>query len=200
MLYYSFGRPSGRVRALERILVGTLFAILFNLFVYEALTNYSPHFKGLLFSTLFTCAGFFGLVESYKLLSNEFNVVIAISVLPVFLITVFLLTRDMSRLIYPNVPEAIGGGKPVKAKLFLNQDGVAFWKQTGASVDEKSPMSSGRIEILHQNEQELVIEAPYKRDGKDDEKTIIIKKSLIDGILPDPEKQPPYPRWLRESE
>jgi hypothetical protein len=90
--------------------------------------------------------------------------------------------------LYVQVPESIGGGKPVVAQMILNKDGLAFWKQTEALVPEgKESTRTGPIRILYQNEHEFVIKAPYK-DGQ--EKIIIIKKSLVEGILPEEEEQP----------
>jgi len=96
--------------------------------------------------------------------------------------------------VYQEVPEALGGGKPMIADLVLNSAGVAFWKQTGALFDNNpGSMNAGRVKILYQNDHELVIKAPYKNGQQPKEKVIILNKSLVDGILPaEHEKAKPW--------
>jgi hypothetical protein len=71
--------------------------------------------------------------------------------------TYFMATR-----FYAYVPDGLGGGKPVNARLILNERGASFWKQAGVDVPaEKDSSASVPIRILYQSESELVIKAPY---------------------------------------
>jgi hypothetical protein len=94
-----------------------------------------------------------------------------------------------ARAFYPLIPEALGGGKPMTAQIILGKDGFSFWKQAGLIVQTNTDSGnadsnvSGNVEVLYQSEHEIVIRASYKDGGQRILRTIILNKSLVDGII-----------------
>jgi len=89
-----------------------------------------------------------------------------------------------ARFFYPLIPEAVGGGKPTAAQIILGKDGFSFWKQAGLIVPDIADSNvSGNVDVLYQSEHEIVIKASHKDGGQRNPRTIILNKSLVDGII-----------------
>jgi hypothetical protein len=101
--------------------------------------------------------------------------------LPTYLL---MATGKQIQLIYVHVPEAMGGGKSHIGELILNKEGGAFWSHTGlVSTETKElPVSTGKSEILYQNEHVYVVRAPFDANKKG--KTFILERSLVQGFIP----------------
>jgi hypothetical protein len=98
-------------------------------------------------------------------------------------------TSVLSESIYPYVPEARGGGKPVTVKLFLNANGSKFWKRLGAMVcacSDNEFVTTGEVSLMYQSDHEIVVMA-YQEDLKKKgppwiPQLVNMNKSLVDGI------------------
>lgn len=107
---------------------------------------------------------------------------------PAIFLGSYTLLSSVGRKLYPNVPEGIGGGKPVEARLVLNANGTAFWNQTNClPLNGKPAVTTAPVEILYQSEHRIVIKAPYDDGSSRKSKVIVLNDSLVDGILPEPE-------------
>jgi hypothetical protein len=96
------------------------------------------------------------------------------SVIPIIL---FLSTQLVARTVYNKIPEALGGGQPVRAHLVLNSDGVIFWNRaTTRQIPVEQGGNTGCVMILHTSQDELVIGLPEKPST-----VIFLKKSLVLG-------------------
>jgi hypothetical protein len=94
-------------------------------------------------------------------------------------------TVAIARRSYVYVPDALGGGRPTNARLLLSERGASVWKQTGVSVSaERDSLVSVPIRILYQSGNDLVVEAPYMNGLRTDVKVVILKKDLVNAILP----------------
>lgn len=108
---------------------------------------------------------------------------ITLSVIAIGVLTIA--TFGIAEGIYDKVLPAYGGGKPTAAELILTREGVDFWKQAGAINQPKGDSTStGLVEIVYENEQNLVLKVPYQKGLDRLDKIVIVDKKLVSGILP----------------
>ncbi len=113
------------------------------------------------------------------------GLVVTIVILCAFLGSV---THSIAEHIYNHIPEALGGGKAVLARVILNDKGAEFWKQAGVIQGEDAvaaTLSSRSVTILYQDDKVMIIEVADQRGipANDSIKTMILNKNLIDAIV-----------------
>jgi hypothetical protein len=103
-----------------------------------------------------------------------------------------LVTSQVAGHIYSHIPEAMGGGKAVMAEIILNDKGVAFWEQFLPLHPRPATAPRRAIQfakILYQDENQLIIEIEQERPDhpelKHTNKSLILKRDLVDGIYVD---------------
>jgi hypothetical protein len=113
-------------------------------------------------------------------------------------------TFIIARGIYPKVPEALGGGKPLLGRIILNKEGAEFWRDAGVEKSDPTKKTDDTFEdtarsrsakILYQDEHVMVIEVQTTRVtpklGEPGEvkstqtRTILLNKSLVDAVIID---------------
>jgi len=110
--------------------------------------------------------------------------------IPMILLFSFLSLYNISKLIYGRLPESFGGGRPISAELILNKDGAAFWAQTGAVQNDCNGCTRTKsVNIIYQNDQVMAVQASALVEQHERQKLVIIRKALVDGILPVERKQ-----------
>src|SRR6185437_14880982 len=87
--------------------------------------------------------------------------------------------------IYSHIPDALGGGKAVIARVILNDKGVEFWRQAGVSDDPTREIRSRTVKILYSDEKLLIVKAFNQRSDPNlnDVKTMILNRELVDAIV-----------------
>ncbi|HEY1527878.1 MAG TPA: hypothetical protein VGH51_16720 [Candidatus Angelobacter sp.] len=103
-----------------------------------------------------------------------------------------LVTSQVAGHIYGHIPEAMGGGKAVMAYIILNDKGVGFWEQF-LPLHPRPLIAPKRgiqfAKILYQDEKQLIIEIEQERPDKPQlkhtNKSLILKRDLVDGIYID---------------
>jgi hypothetical protein len=107
-----------------------------------------------------------------------------LSIFPLLVFSFFALST-IGKSIYGHFPEAVGGARPINAELILNRDGAAFWAQTG--VVQNSCNGCTRtlpVKIIYQNDEVMVVQAAYTADQHEGQKLVILRKPLVEVILP----------------
>lgn len=92
---------------------------------------------------------------------------------------VVLSVSHKGRVVYPSVPAAFGGGRPQKAKLILNQEGVIAWnKIPGRDSPLPTPgfVLTPEIDILYENETQIVF-------TRDKDSIVSLDRKLISAII-----------------
>ena len=113
-------------------------------------------------------------------------------------------TFIVAKKIYPKVPEALGGGKPLSGRIILNKEAAEFWVEAG--VEKSDPPNktddtfddtarSRSVKILYQDEHVMVIEVQSTRVTpklgvrgvvkSTQTRTMLLNKSLVDGVIID---------------
>lgn len=87
--------------------------------------------------------------------------------------------------VYGQIPEAVGGGKPMAAILILNSQGANVWRQAGMPIAKDTISNTDEIEIIYQDDHNLYVKGSYDRPEQIKTKMIIISRSLVDLILPE---------------
>jgi hypothetical protein len=94
--------------------------------------------------------------------------------------------------VYGSIPDGLGGGKPLTATLIFDSRGAGVWEQAGMPLASGSTRNSQKIKIIYQDEHNLYVEGSYMDRQQSKTKTVIIARSLVDVILPEPEPMPPF--------
>lgn len=113
-----------------------------------------------------------------------------------FAIALFLviITIDIGFFIYPSASGAFGGGKPLKAMLILNHEGVATWSKLPGNVDnaalakKSGAVSSApseqvltqEVDILYENDRQLVL----RWNPKNSQAIVMLDRNLVSAVLP----------------
>lgn len=132
--------------------------------------------------------------------------------LPISALTIVLLgcfggitmTFIVAKKIYPKVPEALGGGKPISGRIILNKEGAEFWLDAGVEKSDPSKKTddtfedtarSRSVKILYQDEHVMVIDVQTTRvtpklgetgNVKSTQtRTMLLNKSLVDAVIID---------------
>jgi hypothetical protein len=99
------------------------------------------------------------------------------------LVSPILATVVIAMLIYPEVHSVLGGGRPLPAKLVLNDDGVKVWKQLSGSSLKGHDSIATDLDILYENESHIVVR--LKHSSPDTGSIAIIDKKLVLATLPE---------------
>lgn len=104
-------------------------------------------------------------------------------VIAAMLISPLLATVVIAAFIYPEVHSVLGGGRPLPAKLVLNDDGVKVWKQLSGSTLKGHDSIATDLEILYENESHVLVR--LKHSSPDTGSIAIIDKKVVLATLPE---------------
>jgi hypothetical protein len=105
-------------------------------------------------------------------------------ILPLLVFSFFALST-IGKSMYGHFPEAVGGSRPINAELVLNKDGAAFWAQTGVVQNDCNGCTRTLpVKIIYQNDEVMVVQAAYTVEQHKGQKLVILRKPLVDAILP----------------
>lgn len=105
-------------------------------------------------------------------------------VLAFMLISPLIATVVIAAFIYPEVHSVLGGGRPLPAKLVLNDEGVKVWKQLSGSTLKGHDSIASDLEILYENETHIIVR--LKHSSPDTGSIAIIDKKLVLATIPGP--------------
>jgi hypothetical protein len=107
-----------------------------------------------------------------------------IPVLAFMLISPLIATVLIAFFIYPQVHSVLGGGRPLPAKLVLNDEGVKVWKQLSGSTLKGHDSVAADLDILYENESHIIVR--LKHPSADTGSIAILDKKVILAVLPGP--------------
>ena len=100
------------------------------------------------------------------------------------LISPLLATGLIAFFIYPEVHSVLGGGRPLPAKLVLNDEGVKVWQQVSGSTLKGHDSVAADLDILYENESHIIVRLNHP--NPDTGSIAILDKKVILDILPGP--------------
>ncbi len=86
-------------------------------------------------------------------------------------------------LVYGNVPQGLGGGRPTRVRLLVSTQGTTALQRI-VKVDSSL---SEEVGLLADDGDELLFLLPEPTGGKGGRRVARLSKRLVDGVLPDPE-------------
>jgi hypothetical protein len=89
-----------------------------------------------------------------------------------------------SNLIFPQIPEGLGGGSLSKAVLILNRDGIAVWNEAGTVIQPSGDLAATEpVEMIYQNEHEVVVIKQLSDTGDEGQRIITLNKDVVKGMI-----------------
>jgi hypothetical protein len=105
-------------------------------------------------------------------------------VMAFMLISPLIATALIAFFIYPQVHSVLGGGRPLPAKIVLNDEGVKVWKQLSGSTLKGHDSVAADLDILYENESHIIVR--LKHPSPDTGSIAILDKRVILAVLPGP--------------
>jgi hypothetical protein len=177
------------------LLVGGLFLYILH-FDYRYMNEQPEVIGAVITLALLICIGTVLLVIGIRQVRTTENIntqFFGYGIMAVILCSVLAaVTSETAQHIYTHIPEAMGGGKAVMATIILNDKGVEFWGQFVQVIPNPVAWPKRSIQvakILYQDHKELILEIEHERRDHPDlhltNKTLILKRELVDGIYVD---------------
>jgi hypothetical protein len=103
-------------------------------------------------------------------------------VMAFMVISPLIATALIAFFIYPQVHSVLGGGRPLPAKLVLNDEGAKVWRQLSGSTLKGHDSVAADLEILYENEAHIIVRIEHP--SADIGSIAIIDKKVVLAVLP----------------